>query len=312
MEPPHNVPLGSASATALPVVAAAPAQVAPAVAEEDFDGHPCDLPVSVLLLTTAREELLAVKKFLQPLQGRNKILRVQGKRDVYTVGRFGAYAAAIVQSAQGGVGVDGSAQIVSRALNEWTALKAVFAVGFGYGLRPTKDTFGDIMISERLACISHQKVTTSLTGEQVEILRGPTPNPGAHLAPLFRDIAIGNWSYPGKDGKPLKATLGLLLSEPVLVNSKEYAEKLQREFPDALGGEMEGDGLYASSFGSVEWIVVKAICDFAGLDGPKEKDAQPLAAAAAAASLVHHVLSRPAALRALDVPVDGASSQVNL
>lgn len=63
---------------------------------------------------------------------------------------------------------------------------------------------------------------------------------------------------------------------------------------------MEGEGLYASAFGSVEWIAVKAICDFAGYDGPKNKTAQPQAAAAAA-SLLHFVLSRPTALRGLGI-----------
>jgi nucleoside phosphorylase len=43
---------------------------------------------------------------------------------------------------------------------------------------------------------------------------------------------------------------------------------------EALGGEMVGAGLYVSSLEHrVEWIVIKAICDWA--DGNKSKDKTP-------------------------------------
>lgn len=269
---------------------------------EEFSGYPRELPVSVLLLTTAAEEFKAVFALLKPLQGQAAVLRTKGKQDPYIVGRFGAYAVAIVQSAQGSTGPGGSTQVITRAISDWTSLKAIFAVGFGYGLKPPpKQAYGDIMVSDRLACISHRRVT-----DKGDVFRGPTPNPGAHLVPLFNDLALSNWSYPRNDGKPLKASLGLILSDADLVDSKDHATKLQQLFPDALGGEMEAQGLYDCVHGSrIEWIVVKAICDFGGLTGQKDKNAQPLAAAAAA-NLVHHVLSSKIALRDLGVPLDGA------
>lgn len=67
--------------------------------------------------------------------------------------------------------------------------------------------------------------------------------------------------------------------------------RLLEQYPDAVGGEMEAAGLYsaASELGT-DWIVVKAICDWA--DGNKSDDHRDLAAAASA-SLVHEVLSNP-------------------
>jgi nucleoside phosphorylase len=63
---------------------------------------------------------------------------------------------------------------------------------------------------------------------------------------------------------------------------------------------MEGVGLAAAAVRhGVPWILVKAICDWA--DGKKHKKHQPLAAAAAV-SLVHHVLSQRDVLHGLDKP----------
>jgi nucleoside phosphorylase len=61
---------------------------------------------------------------------------------------------------------------------------------------------------------------------------------------------------------------------------------------------MEGAGLWAAAtVAKVEWILVKAICDWG--DGTKHKRDQPLAAAAAV-SLVHHVLADNTALDGIE------------
>lgn len=87
------------------------------------------------------------------------------------------------------------------------------------------------------------------------------------------------------------------LSDTPLVDNKEFRDQLLAEFPDALGGEMEGAGVYASATRrKVEVILVKAICDWA--DGHKNDRAQPFAAKAAV-SLAHHVLSKPDVLKEL-------------
>jgi nucleoside phosphorylase len=70
---------------------------------------------------------------------------------------------------------------------------------------------------------------------------------------------------------------GLVLSGEKLVNDPEFLKQLRKLEPDAIGGEMEGAGLYvAASEKKVDWILVKAICDWA--DGSKDDSAQVLAA----------------------------------
>ena len=83
------------------------------------------------------------------------------------------------------------------------------------------------------------------------------------------------------------AHIGTVISLPNLIDDAEAAEKLLTHPQIAphkpIGGEME---LYqiadAAEATGKHWLLAKAICDFAGLDGPKTKDAQPLAAKAAA------------------------------
>jgi len=68
----------------------------------------------------------------------------------------------------------------------------------------------------------------------------------------------------------------------------------------AIGGEMEGAGVAAAAARTkTEWILVKAVCDWA--DGQKHDGYQEMAAAASA-SLVHAVLSEPDALHGLTPP----------
>jgi nucleoside phosphorylase len=90
---------------------------------------------------------------------------------------------------------------------------------------------------------------------------------------------------------------GPILSGEKLVDNPAFKLQLFQQFPQAIGGEMEGAGLCAASGRiGVAWILVKSICDWG--DGKKHKRHQPLAAAAAT-SLVHHVLSQKNVLNSI-------------
>ena len=54
--------------------------------------------------------------------------------------------------------------------------------------------------------------------------------------------------------------IGLILTNDILVNDKNLVEYLKKNYPDAIGGEMEGCGLLSND--NKNWILVKAICDF--------------------------------------------------
>lgn len=100
------------------------------------------------------------------------------------------------------------------------------------------------------------------------------------------------------DGSMCKLIIGPILSGEKLVDDPTFKAMLFRNFPAAVGGEMEGAGLCAAS-GRVgtAWILIKSICDWG--DGKKHKQHQALAAAAAA-SLVHFVLFQKTVLSSIE------------
>ena len=63
----------------------------------------------------------------------------------------------------------------------------------------------------------------------------------------------------------------MILSGEKLIDNIDYRDQLLKLDNEAVGGEMEGAGLYVSSHDhKVDWIVIKAICDWA--DGNKKKN----------------------------------------
>ena len=97
-----------------------------------------------------------------------------------------------------------------------------------------------------------------------------------------------------------KVRPGLLLSGEKLIDDKDYRDQLIALQVEAVGGEMEGAGLYvASAEHKIDWIVIKAICDWA--DGNKsinKTQRQKIAAKNAAVFVVESL--KYAALTRLD------------
>mmetsp|Transcript_13441 Transcript_13441/g.40560 ORF Transcript_13441/g.40560 Transcript_13441/m.40560 type:complete len:514 (-) Transcript_13441:3151-4692(-) len=245
--------------------------------------------VDLLLMVVTRVEFFAVMRKLEPLPGRACLLRVTPNHDAYVLGVFGVYRVALVQCDMGGGEPGGAQQVANYALQFWRP-KAVIMIGIAFGLQPAKQRFGDVLVSSQLASYDLQRITGT---EERVTQRGTIKPSGAHLSPRFRDVGTYDWEFSRRDGTACKVIRGQVLSGSVLADSLTYGQRLLESYPEAIGGEMEGHGLSTAclSEGS-QWIVVKAVCDFAGMDGlPKRKDAQPFAAAAAT-SLVHHVLSR--------------------
>src|SRR5262249_51525260 len=98
-----------------------------------------------------------------------------------------------------------------------------------------------------------------------------------------------DWQFARPDGSICHLHFGPVLSGEKVVDDPSFKAALFEEYPAAIGGEMEGTGLWAAAARArKEWIVIKGICDWA--DG-KKHDGFHAMAAAAAASLCHHVLS---------------------
>ena len=161
-----------------------------------------------------------------------------------------------------------------RALNP----SAVIFVGIAFGMDDRKQAIGDILLAKRLRLYDLQRVGKSI------VLRGDKTHSSTWLVNHFNGFAQTAWS-----GAPVR--FGLVLSGEKLVDNMDYRAQLQKLEPEAVGGEMEGAGLYvASSEAKVDWILIKAICDWA--DGQKSKNmkARQQKAARSAADFVLQAL----------------------
>lgn len=96
------------------------------------------------------------------------------------------------------------------------------------------------------------------------VLRGDKPHASSRLINHLEGFCQVKW-------KGAKVWPGVILSGEKLIDNIDYRDQLLKLDNEAVGGEMEGAGLYVSSHDhKVDWIVIKAICDWA--DGNKKKN----------------------------------------
>lgn len=177
-----------------------------------------------------------------------------------------------VRSSAGSTGSSGSELVTSDAIVN-SGATMVISAGICFGLRRDKHTICDVLVSDMVADYETVRLSPAETLE-----RGTRQPAGSKLLSAVR-IARRQQDTPDFD-----VHTGLVLSGQKLVDSEEFRDELRKRFPDAIGGEMEGVGISAAAArAKVEWIVIKAICDW-GV-GKKKKD-QPRAAANAASFAV--------------------------
>ncbi|WP_437974762.1 hypothetical protein WMF11_41755 [Sorangium sp. So ce295] len=182
----------------------------------------------------------------------------------------------------GAGGLGASQQAVAKGIAALSPA-AVIMVGIAFGVNEEKQSIGDILVTEQLRPYELQRVGTEADGSVKFILRDDKPHASPWLLNLLKSSEV-TW-----DGAALR--FGTVLTGSKLVDSLDFREQLRGFELEAIGGEMEGAGLYVACHAEkVDWILVKAICDFA--DGQKAKDKATRQALAAknAAEFVLHVL----------------------
>lgn len=235
-------------------------------------GAPCP---DLVLVTVNAHESQAVHAAFREATGREAIPVPLKERLYHDLGSVNGTTVYHAISEMGAGGSGGMQQTVERVIG---ALKpgAVIAVGIAFGVNEEKQAIGDILVSKLLRLYDLQRVGTR--GKIV--LRGARPDASPRLMSHFRGFAQTKWGGA-------RVRIGVLLTGDKLVDDVDYRDQLLEVESEAEGGEMEGAGLYASSYDNrVDWIVIKAICDWA--DGNKcvEKAARQQLAARNAAEFV--------------------------
>lgn len=210
----------------------------------------------VLLITVTKTESRAVLQCFETLS-KSKAQPIHiDKRVYFDLGEINGAAVYLTQSAMGTTALDASLQAVTKGI-EALQPTAVIMVGIAFGINDEKQAIGDVLIAEQLQPYESQRV-----GDKI-ILRADRPHSAPWLLNLCRSAEL-MW-----DGATLR--FGIVLSGEKLVDNQAFRDQLLQLAPEAIGGEMEGAGLYAACHDKkVDWLLVKAVCDFA--DGNKGKD----------------------------------------
>lgn len=241
----------------------------------------------VLLMTATEIETNAVIDAAKALT-KNEPQQKFGERTYDVLGVIGGAHVCHVRTVQAGSDTPGGSMMTTREAIGDLAPTTIIMVGIAFGVDPEKQPIGHVLISQQLQNYSALRVGTDKeTGEVTITPRGDKVS--ASIKPLDRlKSAKRKW-----ESGELTAEACLLLSGPVLLDNIHFRDALLKEFPEAGGGEMEGNGLYgAAAEKGIPWIIVKAICDYADGNKHENKAARQKLAAERAASFVFHAIAQ--------------------
>ena len=254
--------------------------------------------VVILLVTGNRNESLATRGYLKPLDGHDNVYRFnQGECQtgiiIYYIGNYGVCPAAI-RDVPPGFKVHESDSTVSIMANRcFPNLNVIISVGVACGIEG-KVKMLDVLVSSKI--LNYEKAKVERDGY---LPKGEAVPVSSYLMNFFTDLlqwpdsAIEKRLNNNGILKP-HVKSGVILSGPY-PNSRMKKKVLVVNTPDAIGIEIEGAHLFAANqHTTVNAIVVKVVCDFG--DGNSSKVYQPTAALLAA-DIVNKGLSDSKALK---------------
>lgn len=226
----------------------------------------------VLLLAATAIEVDAIQEEHKSISGRKSREVTKSGRKYYDLGILNGASTYLGICEMGSNGAGSSQDAVARAI-EALHPTSVIMVGIAFGMNASKQAIGTVLVAEQVVPYELQRV-----GPVTTLSRSPRPATSTRLRNFFK-ARRPSWSR-----SPLQ--FGPMLSGEKLVDNADFKALLLEACPEAIGGDMEGAGLFvAANEAKVDWIVVKAICDWAdGLkSNPNKTEHQRLAAANAAA-----------------------------
>jgi nucleoside phosphorylase len=227
----------------------------------------------VLIVTVTKIEAQTVLELFSKASGQPWKRLIRNNKTYYALGNVGNANVFMVQSEMG-ASTPGGALLTIRNAIDTLSPSAVIMVGIAFGVNSAKQNLGDILVSRQIATYEPQKIK----GQNKLIPRGDRVTASIDLLDRFRSAEL--------DWRGASVHFGLMLSGEKLITDVSFRNQLLKFEPEAVGGEMEGTGLYvASSESKVSWILVKAICDWA--DGSKNDEFQTIAATNAVSFVVH-------------------------
>jgi nucleoside phosphorylase len=203
-----------------------------------------------------------------------------GATNTYWIyGPIGGTTVAHVRSSMGSSGQGGSTLTTIDAIRDLRP-SAILGVGVAFGVDETKQPIGMLLLSERLTEYEKTRVGMDSQRRKLTLSRGPSSEASPRLLGRFRDARLG--------GIGIEVQAGEMLSGEKLIDNPAFKAELLKRFPEAIGGEMEGAGVQAASGREgIDWLVVKAVCDYAQEKAVDKKRRQVEAATRAARAVLY-------------------------
>ncbi|MEN6490290.1 MAG: hypothetical protein ABFD66_15660 [Smithella sp.] len=221
-------------------------------------------PVIILVTVNDKETHALFDVFLG--EGKTPVHKTIGGITYNELGIHGGHRIVNTVSEMGAGGIGASQQRTRQAIEHWQP-HSIIAVGIAFDLDETKQQIGDVLVSTQIQDYELGRLNEDGTLTP----RGDKPGSADILRNRLRQTDMTQQrccrDWP-------KLDFGLVLSGQKLVDNLDYRESLKALFTEAIGGEMEGTGLYVSANeAKVDWIVVKAICDWGHNKSHADKDA---------------------------------------
>lgn len=234
---------------------------------------------TVLLVTVNRIETEAILKAAHSHQQ-----EYATNITYYDLGEEGGVQLYLVRSGMGTTGPAASTVTISEAIDHLEPT-AIILTGIAFGVDPREQEIGQVLISEQVFSYGPQRSSTMPNNRHRRISRGDRALASPRLIDRFRDGEIG-WTES-------KLSFGLILSGDMLIDNVNVRDELIKLEPEAIGGEMEAAGLYSIAVRKkIDWIVVKAICDWADGNKGENKEVNQKLAARSAANFIFSVIRR--------------------
>ena len=253
--------------------------------------------VQLLLMVVNSSEYYAAMYYFSKKEA--KILKNNGT--TYYIGNWGEIPAALVRQKDSGYSGTGRSNYLTRlSINLFNNLKRIVALGV-CGIANEQMKLGHVVVSTKICGCNDLKIA-----ENEIINRSNTTEPGDWILNDLKENYEA-WSFNTCTKRDCnehksKALFKPILSGTPLIASGEYRDKLIRGVrEEAVGVEMEGIGVLdalqeVKKRDSIDFIIVKAGCDYANEE--KNKEWQPVAAMAAA-DFLHVQLTKPAVYKQL-------------
>jgi nucleoside phosphorylase len=242
--------------------------------------HSCD----VLLMVATDIERDTVLALAKKRTRHGYAQRFGKRRTYYELGDIGGARLVMVQCEIGSSAPGASQATASDAVDELKP-DSVVLVGIAFGVDPDKQEIGEIVVSRQLKPYELQRVGTDEHGGLKIVSRGDRVSASSRLVGRLR-AARPEWT-----GAAVK--FELVITGEKLVDNIDFRRQLEAFEPEAAGGEMEGAGLYAAcAERNTNWVIVKAICDWADGKKREQKAERQRLAANEAIGFVLHAISQ--------------------